>query len=569
MKERTQPIDTYVIGCDYGTLSMRTLLVRTADGAVAAEEVFAYPHGVISDCLPGSGVKLEGSDWALQDPDDYILALRHCIPAVIQRAAISPADVIAIGVDFTTCTVMPLAQDGTPMCKLEAYRARPHAWVKLWKNHTAHQEADEITDYVHAHGYKVLDSYGNRASSEWFFPKIWEILRKDAEVYEQCHTFIEGGDYVVYQLCGSIVRSGVFAAAKGFYDNEKGCYPDPAFFRGLDPRLEHIVEEKHLTNIARVGAPAGRLTPEMAQALGLHEDVVICVAHADAACTLPGAGIAEPNSMTYVMGTSTCHMMMSETLAKLPGICAAYYDGIIPGYYCYEAGQNAVGDIFDWFCKHYLPQAYTQEACHRGIHSMELMNEKAAVLRPGESGLMALDWMNGNRSILQDANLTGLLIGLTLSTKPEEIYRALLEATAFGTRVIMDTFAASGIRIDQVYACGGLAQKNPLIMQIYSDVMGLPIKVSAVKQTSAMASALFAAVAAGSGKGGYDAYTEAIAAMIPAPRHMYKPIPENVEKYNTLFKIYKQLHDTMSAPENNAMKQLRALQREVTTGSQR
>lgn len=543
---------------------MRAVLVRTRDGAVAADEVFEYPHAVITGSLPVGGVKLEGSDWALQDPDDYLAALTYCIPSVMRRSGVSPNDVIGIGVDFTTCTVMPVTEDGRAMCQVPAYRERPHAWVKLWKNHTAHKEADEITEYVHKSGHTLLDHYGMRASSEWFFPKIWEVLRKDPELYEKTYTFLEGGDYIVYKLCGKIVRSGVFAGAKGFHDNKKMQFPDKEFLKGLDPRLENIVEEKHLTNVVRVGTPAGHLTADMAHKLGLHESVVICVSHADAACTLPGAGIVEPNVMTYVMGTSTCHMMLAENLEKIPGISAAYYEGVIPGYYCYEAGQSAVGDIFDWFCSRFLPAAYTGEAASRGIHIMQLMNEKAGALKIGQSGVMALDWMNGNRSILQDANLTGLLVGLTLSTTPEEIYRALLEATAFGTKVIMDQFKAYHVPVHSLYACGGLAQKNTLLMQIYSDVMEQPIKVTAVKQTSALASAIFAAVAAGSGKGGHSNYTEAVAAMVPAPAREYKPVPENVRKYRELYSVYRRLHDLMSEGENNAMKQLRELQRKLS-----
>ncbi len=551
--------DRYVVGCDFGTLSMRSILVRVRDGAVLAEEVFPYPAGVITGALPG-GVKLEGPGWALQDPDDYLSALYHCVPSVLRSSGVNPADVIAIGVDFTTCTVMPLSQDGTPLCKIPEYRNRPHAWVKLWKNHTAYKEADEITEYVQKNGLDLLDYYGLRTSSEFLFPKIWEVLRKDPEIYEKAYTFLEAGDFVVYKMCANIVRSGVMAAAKGFHNNITMRFPDREFFKGLDVRLENVVEEKHLTNVVRVGTPAGKLTAEMAQALGLHENVVVCTAHADAACTLPGAGIVKPNVMTFVMGTSLCHMMLSERLEKVPGMCAAYYEGIIPGYYCYEAGQSAVGDIFDWFCGRYLPEGYTSEAKARGIHIMQLMNEKAGKLAIGQSGVLALDWMNGNRSILQDSNLTGLLMGLTLSTTPEEIYRALLESTAFGSKIIMDQFRAYHVPIDSIYACGGLAQKNELLMQIFCDVIGMPIKVSAVKQTSAMASAIMAAVSAGSALGGYDGFEQAVAAMVPPPSKEYMPIPHNVEQYRKLYEIYRSLHDTMSAPES-PMKRLIEVQR--------
>lgn len=542
---------------------MRAVLVNVRDGAVLAEELFPYPHGVITSELPNSGVKLHGPDWALQHPDDYLIALKTNISELIRSSRVEPKDIIALGVDFTTCTVVPMAADGKALCQHDEFRDSPHAYVKLWKNHTAHKEADEITEYTHAIKSNVLDNYGYRASSEWFFPKIWEILRKDPKVYNSAYTFLEAGDFIVYKLTGNMVRSGVFAAAKGFHDNVTMSFPNTEYLRGLDPRLENIVKEKHLTGVVRVGTPAGTLTPEMAKALGLHEGLIVCSAHADAACTLPGAGIVEPNIMTYVMGTSTCHMMMAKEMVNIPGMCATYYDGILPGYYCYEGGQSAVGDIFDWFTKKFLPKAYTDEAAQRKIHIMQLMNEKAAKYSVGQSGLIALDWMNGNRSILQDSNLTGIIMGLTLSTTPEEIYLALLEATAFGTKVIMDQFAAYNIKIDKLYACGGLAQKNTLLMQIYSDVMGQDITVSAVRETSALASAIFAAVAAKKENGGYDDYSEAVNAMVPKPFKTYYPNRENVEKYEELYSIYKGLHDYMSQSENNPMKKLRSLQHEA------
>ena len=550
--------DRFVIGCDFGTLSMRSALVRLRDGAIVAEEVYTYPAGVITDSL--NGVKLEGQGWALQDPDDYIAALCHCVPAVLRSSGTAANDVIAIGVDFTTCTVMPMAEDGRAMCQLPEYRDRPHAWVKLWKNHTALKEADEITEFVRKNGLDVLDYYGLRASSEWLFPKIWEILRKDPEIYEKSYTFLEGGDFVVYKLCGRIVRSGVFAAAKGLHDNKRMHFPSRDFFRGLDERLENVVEDKHLTNVVQVGTQAGRLTAEMAYKLGLHENVVICTAHGDAACTLPGVGIVEPNVMTLVMGTSLCHMMLSRHLEKIPGMSAAYFEGVIPGYYCYEAGQSAVGDIFDWFCSRFLPEAYTAEAKSRGIHIMRLMNEKAGALKVGESGVLALDWMNGNRSILQDSNLTGLLIGLTLTTKPEEVYRALLESTAFGTKIILDQFCAYHVPIDSLYACGGLAQKNEVLMQIFADVIDMPIKVSAVRQASAMGTAIMAAVCAGPELGGYVDYAQAVSAMVPPPSREYLPVEKNVEQYKKLFAIYRDLHDSM-AQEGSPVKRLLDIQR--------
>lgn len=552
----------YTIGCDYGTLSMRAVLVQVGDGQIVAEETYEYPHGVITESLPDSGTPLPGLSWALQDPDDYINALCTCIPAVVKQAGVDPADIVGLGVDFTTCTVMPMDEAGNVLCQVPALRSRPHAWVKLWKNHTATAEANDMTRVVKENGWHTLDDYGFRASSEWFFAKVLEIIRKDEDTYNKAYTFLEGGDFVVSKLVGHIARSGVLAAAKALYNNETHSYPDKAFFKALDPRMENIVEDKHLCNILRVGSPAGTLTPEMAKTLGLREGTTVCVAHADAGCALPGAGVVKPNVITFVMGTSTCHMMMAETKEQIPGMFGVYYDGILPGLYAYEAGQGAVGDIFDWFCRRFVPQSYYDEAQAKGVVIQKLLDDKAAALKVGESGVVALDWMNGNRSILQNTDLTGMIMGLTLSTKAEEVYRALLEATAFGTKVIMDQFAAYRVPVHEIFACGGLAHKSPVVMQIYSDVLGLPIKVTAVKQTSALSTSIFAAVAAGAKNGGYDSYEGAVENMVRPPKCQYFPIPENVAKYRELFSVYKDLHDYLGDEARSPMLRLRKIQRE-------
>ncbi len=538
---------------------MRAVLVNLLDGTVVAEEVYDYSNAVITNTLPDSDVKLGAGDWALQDPEDYMRALDKCIPAIVKQSGVNPEDIVGLGVDFTTCTVMPMSKEGIPLCQLSQYRDRPHAWPKLWKNHTAHHEAEQITNFVTENKLPHLDDYGYRMSAEWFFPKVWEVLKKDKEIYDTAYTFIEAGDYIVYKLVGEIKRSGVLAAAKSQFDNDTLSYPDKDFFRGLDPRLENIVEEKNLGKILQVGQTAGSVTPEMAQRLGLSSSTVVCVAHADAAVALVGAGITKPNQMIFAMGTSTCHIMLTKEKVAIPGIGAVYKNGVLPGYYTYEAGQGAVGDIFDWFCKNYVPQQYAEEAKERGIVLQKLLDEKAEALGIGTSGVLALDWMNGNRCILQDAGLTGLIMGMSMSTKAEAVYRALLEATAFGTRMITQQFEKYGVPIDEIFACGGLAHKSDVVMQMYSDVLNTPIKVTAVKQTSALSTAIFAAVAAGGKMGGYDDYETAVAAMVKPPKCVYNPIPENVEKYNQLFEVYSEMHDLMGRAENSPMKKLRAL----------
>lgn len=553
----------YTIGCDFGTLSMRTVIVDVSNGDIAAEHTYNYPHGVISERLPDSDVVLSGPHWALQHPDDYINALREGIPSVLKAAGVDKDSVIGIAVDFTTCTVLPMTEDGTVLCQLEEYRERPHAWVKLWKNHTANTEAEMFTQVCERTGSTVLDDYGFRASSEWFFPKVLEVLRKDKEVYDKAWTFIEGGDYIVYKLTGNIKRSSCFAAAKGLYDNGAHRYPPKEFFRELDPAFENVVEDKHLGNIIPVGSRAGELTAEMADMLGLNAGTSVCVAHADAAVALIGAGIVHTNEIIFVMGTSSCQIVMSDTKEQIPGMFGVYKDGVLPGCYTYEAGQGAVGDIFDWFCRNYVPASYYEEAEAQGISIYALLSQKAENLKIGESGLLALDWMNGNRCILQDSDLTGLVMGYTLRTKAEEVFRALVEATAFGTKIIMDAFAEYNVPINNIFACGGLAHKSPFIMQIYADIVNKDIILTAMPQTSALSSGIFAAVAAGCERGGYDDFETAVAHMVKPPKHVYRPIPENVEAYQPLFHIYKDMHDLMGRDQNSPLKRLRNYQKQV------
>ena len=551
----------YTIGCDYGTLSMRAVLVRLEDGAVLAEHVYEYPDAVITDRLPGSEVELKGPGWALQNPDDWLDALCTNVPAVIQEAGVNKEDILGLSVDFTTCTVLPMDEQGNVLCQLPQYRNRPHAWPKLWKNHTAATEAEAFTALDAEKKYGVLDDYGFRASSEFFFPKLLKTLHDDPEVYNAAYTFMEGGDYVTYKMTGELNRSSCLAAAKAQYDCSGRGYPPKEFFRDLDPRFENVVEDKHLGNIVTIGQRAGYLQPEMAEKLGLKAGMPVAIAHADAAIALIGAGVTKPNEITFIMGTSTCHMMTAETKEQIPGMFGVYKDGILPDCYTYEAGQSAVGDIFDWFCRRMVPQSYFDEANARGVAIQKVLDEKAGQIPVGASGIMALDWMNGNRSILQDADLTGMIMGLTLSTKAEEVYRALIEATAFGTRVIMEAFQEYNVPVNKIFACGGLAHKSPVLMQIYADVLNAPITVTAVKQTSALSAAIFAAVAVGEADGGYDTFEDAVAHMVQPPKCVYTPNPENVPKYDQLYKVYRAMHDYLGAA-NSPMKELRRIQRE-------
>ena len=553
----------YAIGVDFGTASGRAILVDVADGRQLATAVSVYSHGVIDDVLPLDGRRVVlAPDWALQDPDDYLRVLRETVPAVVRESGVDPADVVGLGVDFTSCTMLPTTSDGTPLALLPEFRSNPHAWVKLWKHHAAQPDADRINAVAEATRQPWLDRYGGRISSEWFFSKALQILDEAPEVYAAADRLIEAGDWVVWRLTGVETRNAAAAGYKALWSKRDG-FPDVDYFGALDPRLASIVDAKMSRDIAFAGERAGGLTAEAAGWTGLPEGTAVAIANVDAHVAVPAATVIDPGRMVMIMGTSTCHMVLSVDEQSVPGISGRVQDGIIPGYVGYEAGQAAVGDHFSWFVENAVPEAYEVEARGRGIDVHDLLEERAARLRAGESGLLALDWWNGNRSVLVDAALGGLLVGATLATAPEDIYRALIEATAFGTRVIIETFEANGVAIHEIVACGGLAQKSPLTLQIYADVTGRPFRLSGSDQASALGAAMFGAVAAGTAAGGYTTIADAAAAMARLKDRIYEPIAANRAVYDELYREYLRLHDYFGRGGNDVMKKLRSLRAEA------
>ncbi len=550
----------YVIGIDFGTLSGRAVIVDVTNGAELATAVHPYAHGVIDEKLPDSGIPLE-PDWALQDPIDYLEVLKNAVPQALAASGVSPEEVIGIGVDFTSCTMLPVTADGTPLCNLPQWRDQPHAWVKLWKHHAAQPEADQINAIAREQGFEdLLARYGGKVNSEWFLPKAWQILDEAPQVYEAADRIIEAGDWIVWQMTGVETRNACAAGYKGMWSKKDG-FPPPAFLRALDPGLEHLVDEKMSHDILPLGARAGGLTAAAAAWMGLRPGTAVAVAVIDAHAAVPAATVSGPERMVIIMGTSNCHMVVSDEEIILPGISGVVADGILPGLYGYEAGQACVGDHFAWFVENATPASYQREAEARGMSVYDLLEEKAAQLRPGESGLLALDWWNGNRSVLVDADLTGMMVGLTLSTRAEEIFRALIEATAFGTRMIIETFIENGIPVREIVATGGLPDQNRLLMQIYADVTGLPLHVAASGQTSALGAAMHGAVAAGAAAGGYDSLTEAAARMAGLRDERYLPISENQAIYQKLYEEYRILHDYFGRGDNDVMKRLKAIRR--------
>jgi L-ribulokinase len=551
----------FAVGVDFGTESGRALLVNVATGQEVATAVHRYANGVIDDTLPGSGTRLP-PDWALQDPQDYIDVLKKAVPAVVRDSGIDPADVIGIGIDFTACTLLPVTADGTPLCFLPEWRGSPHAWVKLWKHHAAQAQANRITETAAQMGLTFLDRYGGKVSSEWLFPKVMQMLDEAPQVYEAAGRIIEAADWIIWRLCGVETRSNTAAGYKALWSKREG-FPPKAFFKALDPRLENVVEDKLRPRVDQIGGRAGGLTEEAARWTGLKPGTAVAVANVDAHVAVPASTVVEAGRMVIIMGTSNCHMVLGREERTVPGMGGCVDEGILPGFFGYEAGQSCVGDHFAWFVENCVPAAYQQEADRRGMNIHRLLEEKAARLKAGESGLLALDWWNGNRSVLVDVDLTGLLIGQTLATKPEEIYRALIEATAYGTRVIIEAFESSGVPVNEIVATGGLPDRNRLLMQIYADVTGREVNVAQSSQTPALGAAMFGAVAAGKAGGGFDSIFEASRAMAHLREDRYTPHPARRAVYERLYQEYLRLHDTFGRGENDVMKRLKALKAET------
>jgi L-ribulokinase len=549
----------YAIGVDFGTESARAVLIDVADGSDHGVEVHTYRNGVIDDRLPAPDEDVVlGPDWALQDPDDYLETFRTAVRRLVDASGIDPAQVVGIGIDFTACTMLPTTADGTPLCFLDEFRRNPHTWVKLWKHHAAQPEADDVNRVARELGEPWLDRYGGRISSEWFFPKSLQILREAPDVYRAADRLVEAADWVVWQLTGRETRNNTTAGYKALWSAADG-FPDARFFEALEPGFGTVVDDKLSRTIVPIGSSAGGLTQRAADWMGLRPGTTVAVANVDAHVSVPASAVTKPGTLVAIMGTSICHVVLADSAPPIAGMCGVVADGVIPGYFGFEAGQAAVGDMFGWFVDHAVAPAYHDAARDRGVSVHEILAEAAALRRPGETGLLALDWWNGNRSVLVDADLSGMLVGLTLATEAPDIYRALIESTAFGTRVIIDAFEAGGVAIDSVVACGGLPDRNPLLMQIYADVTGRSWRIAASAQTPALGAAMFAAVAAGSAAGGYDAIEDAAAAMAHLRDERYDPIEDHRRVYDELYREYVRLHDRFGRGEDPALKTLKRL----------
>ena len=543
----------YTIGIDFGTLSGRAVLCDVANGHVIAARQLDYPHGVIDRALP-TGEKLK-PDWALQHPQDYLDVLDDVLPPL--TSAVNPEDIIGIAVDVTSATAMPVDKDMTPLCFLPEWEHNPYAYVMMWKHHACQDQADRLTAVARERKEPWLAYYGGKINSEWMYPKLLQICEEAPDVYTAMDKYVDAGEWIIWQLCGAHVRSTSHIGTKQQY--HLGKYPDEEYFAAVNPAFRSVVKEKLHGDIAVLASRVGSVCPEAAKRWGLSEKTAVAVAIMDAHACVPAAGLTKPGQMLAIIGTSTVHLSFGDTLTPVPGVCCSVQDGVLPGRVSFESGQTCVGDHFRWLQLNGVPGKLEEEAKAQNKPIQVYLTELASKLRPGESGLLALDWWNGNRSILTDSDLTGMMLGMTLLTRPEEIYRALIEATAYGTKMIVENYNEHGVPVETFFASGGISQKNAMCMQIYADVLNMPVHIVDTPEGPALGSAIYAAVAAGRDNGGYGDMDEAIEAMKCPVSKIYRPIPENVEIYAKLFAEYRILHDYFARGENDVMKRLKAI----------
>lgn len=548
------------LGIDYGTNSVRALVVDCATGEELGASVVEYPSG-------HQGVLLDRTNHHLarQNPADYLYGLKTSVVEAIAQAkkvdGFTPSSIIGIGVDATGSSPIPVNEHNVPLSYDPKWQNHLAAQCWLWKDHTSHQEAAEITRLAAQHRPQLLAKCGNTYSSEWFWSKIWHCLKVAPDVFDAAYSWVEFSDYIPSVLAGvtdpRAVKRGVCAAGhKAMYGEAWGGLPDQEFLALLDPKLAQL-RDRLYDKAYDATEPAGALCAGWAEQLGLPEGIPIAIGELDVHYGAIGSGIAE-GVLVKAIGTSTCDcavVSMSKELADIPGICGVVPGAILPGFYGLEAGQSAVGDIFKW---------WVEVVCEGNGDQHRQLTENASVLRPGQSGLLALDWNNGNRTVLVDPMLTGVMVGQTLYTTREEIYRALIEATAFGARAIIERLKEYGVPVQRVVCCGGIAEKNALLMQIYANITGCTMQVAGSSQAGALGAAIAASVLAGSAKGGHDSFSAAQKAMTSLKTVTYKPVETQQKIYDELYALYRQLHDAFGGVNKSAdlsfvMKQLIAI----------
>lgn len=541
------------IGLDFGTLSVRAIALSIESGKVIFSHSSNYENKVIENKLPESSVKLTGK-WALQNPKDYIKSLENVLKEISYDMNNSEKnyEIISMGLDFTSCTVLPIDKDGVPLSYYEKYKERPHAWCKLWKHHGAQSQATKINKLAKDSKEKWLENYGGLISSEWLFPKVLQILEEDEEIFDVADRFIEAGDWVVLQLTGNEMRSHTLAGFKSM--RIEGEFPDKNFLKKLHPKMSKLPEEKLGDSYHLPTESAGLLEQKYKKILNIDNDVIVSVANIDAHAAVASMPKIDESTMLNSIGTSSCDILLNKEKHLIEGISGIVEDGVIEGFYAYESGQSAVGDIFSWYMENLLPESYYSEAKMIGQNIFDFMESKIKKIEPAETKIIALDWFNGNRSTLMDSELTGLILGLRIDTKPEYIYKALIEATAFGKRKIIDQYEKNGMAIDNLIFMGGLPQKNEELNHIYSDILNKTIIISEYEENAAVGSAIFSSVAAGKEISGFDDVQDAVK-ILKEHNNIIYPNKENHKKYNILYKEYKILYEYFGK-ENNVMKNI-------------
>jgi len=547
-------VPTYSLGLDFGTESVRAVIVDVRSGQIAGQAAAEFATGVIDRELPLPHGRPLQPDSAFQHPHDWLSSAAIASHDALSAAKVSPADVVGIGIDFTSCTILPTRADGTPLCLLEHFEREPMAWPKLWKHHGAHVEADRINDVARRRDEPWLARYGGVISLEWFFPKVLETLNRAPDVYAAADVWLEAGDWFVWQLISyrdpgcrteDLVRSTCQAGYKAMWNRHDG-YPSREFFAAVHPDLADVVTRKMPGRLLAPGQRAGTLTAGSARLLGLREGTPVSTAIIDAHSGVPGSGVAEAGTLVMVMGTSSCHMVNATVEHLVPGVAGVVEDGILPGFFGYETGQASVGDAFAWVAR-------TLGKSH------EELNGRAAELGPGSGGVLALDWLNGCRTPLMDGRLSGAFVGLTLGTRPEQLYRAMLEGTALGVRWIRDTLRDAGVPVNHHVAGGGLPGKSPLLMQICADVLGAEIRLAASDQAVALGAAILGCLAAGEQSTGHRSIADAIRAMARVREDVvYRPDPATRDRYDALYALYREL-GAADGVLGTAMRRLRAV----------
>eukprot|EP00753_Platysulcus_tardus_P010192 PLAT2516.3.p1 GENE.PLAT2516.3~~PLAT2516.3.p1 ORF type:complete len:559 (-),score=285.78 PLAT2516.3:98-1774(-) len=526
------------LGLDFGTRSVRAMLLDVSSGRLLGMAVSDYKHGVLAagDQLPiDGGSEPLPRDWALQSAQDWLDSMVIAVREALHASGLHGDAVVGMGIDFTSCTLLPAKASGQPLQQVERLSGRRHAWPKLWAHHASEDAASELTAAARESGADWLRRYGGALSSEWTLAKALQLLREDEQLWDEADVLIEGADWIPWQLTGQLRRSSCNAGYKAAWAKGSGFLPSHDFLAALHDKLPQLVTSKLRGDVLPPGS-AAPLSAEWAERLALREGLPVGVGIIDAHSAVLGAGVTAPATLYVIAGTSTCHLLMAEEERLPAGISGVVRDGLLPGMAAYEAGQAAVGAAFDWFISSACPAELARRADADGVDLHELMTARASKLRAGESGVLALDWWAGNRCPLSDSGLTGVLLGVTLATAPEAIYRALLESTAFGTRLILDGLRDEGLPVTAVCAGGGLS-RSPLFMQIYADVLALPVRVVGGQHASARGAAVLGATAAGV----YDGMQAAAEGMAPPVTATYLPDDAAVAVYDTLYQQYKLL----------------------------